>query len=188
MKIGLTGYSRVGKDVIADRLCSRHEFIRVAIGDYIKEDLAALLIEHLGIDPRETTGPEKERIRPLLECWGDVNFTKLLDTMRQDIADPFNRDLVNSRICRVEESRMWVESGGVMVWVHRQGVQAATTWEVDRMDDLIENDIPMLRLVNDSTVEALHAAVDDICVNFSGFDLCAPVFTSKYAATHRLPT
>ena len=36
MKIGLTGYSRVGKDIIANRLVEKHGFTRVAIGDYIK--------------------------------------------------------------------------------------------------------------------------------------------------------
>jgi len=156
MKIGLAGYSRTGKDEVAKRLIEKHGYARVAIGDFIKQQLRPLVLEHLGIDALTVTGEDKERIRKLLELWGDLNFTNLLGLMRAELRD----NIVNSRICRTEEAELWRSEGGIVIEIRRPYNIGKTLWERHRMNELRKDGLVDFTIINDSTVEDLHQTID----------------------------
>lgn len=54
--IGLTGYSGVGKDVIASHLVQTYGYVRLGFGDALKEELAARFPKLLEIEAKEMYG------------------------------------------------------------------------------------------------------------------------------------
>lgn len=65
--IGISGAKQVGKDTVADYLCIKFGYKKLAFGDFIKEEVKKIL-KSVGIEYREE---EKEKFRFLLQSWGD---------------------------------------------------------------------------------------------------------------------
>lgn len=159
--VAFTGYAGVGKDLAARPLIDTLDFRRVAMGDIIKEQLGMLLLKQLGIDLDTCSRTEKDRVRPLLELWGDLNYRNVLTEFMRDIDHHLRmrRNLVNTRLCRLDEARAWRQRGGVIVYIHKEGLEPNTPWESERVDELFAHDLVDHRIDNNGTVEELHGAV-----------------------------
>jgi hypothetical protein len=161
--VAFAGYAGSGKDTAALRLIERG-FKRVCFGDIIKRQIDPLIQQHLGFSAFTEDREQKTLIRGVLEQWGDANYEK--------IGEEFFRDLpplaVNTRLVRVREAEKWVAVGGVILLVQRPGLEPASTWEKDRLDELIAwgRSSPRCTGVwNGSTPEHLHIMVDNLVLS-----------------------
>lgn len=135
--IGISGYARSGKDTFYNRsalhLKSRNlESARYAFADALKEELDALLKEHVGISSFTEQDKEKELIRPLLVTYG-TELRRRLDPncwinkiKSRVLTDADQGKYVFITDVRFENEAQWVKSqGGSMVYVERAGIKPA---------------------------------------------------------------
>lgn len=163
-RVALTGYARSGKDTAALPLIQRG-FARRCFGDIIKHQVDNLVKDNLGFSAYTEVDTQKNLIRPLLETWGDVNYAGVMSEFFAFLPP----DSVNTRLCRVEEAREWKRQGGIIVLVQRERngeTQPATTqWEHDVVQALELSEMIDIVLVNDGSIEDLHATVRDILLD-----------------------
>lgn len=151
-RVAFAGYSRCGKDTAAMALI-RRGYQRVSFGDIIKADLNGLVKAHLGFSAFTQIDAEKNKIRHLLEHWGDVAYASVFRRFFAEV--PLYA--VNTRIVRPAEALAWLELGGVIVYVERPGWHATTQWEQIALDDLKKSvGDRMTTMANDGTVEDLE--------------------------------
>lgn len=169
--IGFTGFSRTGKDEIIRRLIQARpdKFQRVAFADTIKSQVDELVQTHLGFSAFTENDVEKNQIRHLLEHWGDVNYDGIermfWDTVGQVKSE--GRVPLNARICRLKESKIWRESG-IIIEVSRPSVHSITPWEREISEALEKEKQIDMRLINDSSTEALGRVVETLFLTENG--------------------
>lgn len=175
--IGLTGRKRTGKDTTADRLVVAHGFERVAFADALKA---------AAYDMNPLIGDDGLRLADLVDSVGweaAKSFTEVRRflqefgvAMRHHVRSTVWTDVVHDRLVRARyanervvvtdvrfpnEARLIDKFGGIVIRIQRPGLpdDAASQHISERaMDDYL----PALVLCNDSTIDALHKAVDHI--------------------------
>lgn len=170
-KIGLIGYAGSGKDTVAAHLVSRG-YTRVAFADAVRSVLLSVnplitreglrlrdAVEAQGWDHVKRTIPE---VRVLLQGLGAGVRTTLgestwLDhTLRQ-------LDTLSDRPVVVTDVRYWNEGialrsrGFCLVWIQRPGVGPANSHQSEVG---IPVELADATLLNDGSIQELHAAVD----------------------------
>jgi len=160
--VAFTGYAGAGKDEAGQALIIQLGFRRCAMGDIVKDQLGMLLLKQLGIDLDTCSRAEKDKVRPLLELWGDINYRNVLSEFLKDVDHhhiKMGRPLVNTRLCRVTEAQAWKQRGGVIVYLEKLEVPPTTAWEEQRVEELFAEGLVDHRIDNNGTVEDLHEAV-----------------------------
>ena len=161
--IALTGYSRTGKSTVANVLKNNWGYVELSMGSIIKQQLDDLTLQHLGFSAFTETDSEKQQIRHLLEHWGDVNYTNILDEFFNEVrhhAFQNNTSVVNSRLCRLQEARSWRDMGGIVVEITRPHWNAATPWEEEVMLKLRTAGLVDFEIANDGTESNLERDID----------------------------
>lgn len=157
-RVAFCGFARVGKDEAGKALIAKG-YERVCFGDLIKGDLTELIREHLGFSAFTQVDAEKQRIRALLELWGDINY----DNIFRRFFSVLPEYAVNTRLVRTREAREWLSRGGVLIWVHRPGVGPCTNWEFAASRELSEvfKEFPdqTFEVFNDSDLSHLSAQI-----------------------------
>jgi hypothetical protein len=152
--IAFIGYARSGKDEAAKPLITAG-YNRVCFGDIIKKQIDTLVQRHLGFSAFTEIDAEKKQIRPILEQWGEVNYSNILNHFFETLPNP----AVNTRLCRLREAYEWVNRGGIIVRVVRAGNGPETQWSADRVQELIDSGLVTKTIHNYGTVENLHETV-----------------------------
>ena len=182
--IALTGYSRCGKDVAADALVSVG-YERRCFGDIIKRmvdnadklewcDLynwlddtnrsvkriasianAWSLVKDIGHSPFTQVDEIKTNLRPLLEDYGIWKYDEVVEQFFHNLP----AKCVNSRLCRVDEGKMWRDRGGIIVKIIRPGNYAHTEVERVWMEELHEACLIDVVVGNDGDVHHLQEAI-----------------------------
>jgi hypothetical protein len=148
--IAFAGYAREGKDAAAQRLIASG-WKRCAFGDIIKRQLDPLIKHHLGFSAFTEDDTQKKQIRPILEQWGEVNN----DGVMREFFDTLPARAVNTRLVRLREAKEWMRRGGVILRIRRPGVEPATDWERDRLQELYDGGAIHDTILNEGTVEQL---------------------------------
>ena len=148
--IAFAGYAREGKDAAAQRLITSG-WKRCAFGDIIKVQLDPLMKEHLGFSAFTEDDTQKKQIRPILERWGEVNY----DGVMKEFFHTLPARAVNTRLVRLREAKEWMRRGGIILRIRRPGVEPATDWERDRLQELYDGGAIHDTLLNEGTVEQL---------------------------------
>ena len=160
-RVAFTGFARAGKDCAAIPLIQA-SFVRRCFGDIIKKQVDSLVKDNLGFSAYTEVDTQKNLIRPLLETWGDVNYSGVMSEFFALLPDA----VVNTRLCRVAEAREWKRQGGIIILVEREKngetMPATTAWEHDVVWALRASGLIDIVLVNDGTIEQLHATVRDL--------------------------
>jgi hypothetical protein len=148
--IAFAGYAREGKDAAAQRLIASG-WKRCAFGDIIKRQLDPLIKHHLGFSAFTEDDTQKKQIRPILEQWGEVNY----DGVMREFFDTLPARAVNTRLVRLREAKEWMRRGGVILRIRRPGVEPATDWERDRLQELYDGGAIHDTILNEGMVEQL---------------------------------
>ena len=148
--IAFAGYAREGKDAAAQRLIASG-WKRCAFGDIIKRQLDPLINHHLGFSAFTEDDTQKKQIRPILEQWGEVNY----DGVMREFFDTLPARAVNTRLVRLREAKEWMRRGGVILRILPPGVEPATDWERDRLQELYDGGAIHDTVINDGTIEQL---------------------------------
>lgn len=157
-RIALTGFARTGKDEIGKILVEWHGYERRAFGDIIKKQLDPLISEQLGFSAFTEDDKQKQGIRGVLEQWGMANYDAITDELFSGMPER----CVNTRLCRAQEARRWIEEGGEIWNVTRPNVRPATEWEFEMWQE-IEHEIGFDRCVrNDGTLAKLRSKILEI--------------------------
>lgn len=165
--IGLIGRARVGKDTVAEHLCSYHGFSQYAFADPMKDMLEAVFgdrfrggdrevpIDWLGKSPRhlmQTLGTEWGRNCVHPELW-----TLLAERVVEECTK-LNYNLVISDVRFHNEADMILRHGGELWHIERDGATVAehisecTQWDgYDR-----------IKLFNNTTLARLYTLVDTL--------------------------
>lgn len=153
--IAFTGLSGAGKDTAAEPLAAAG-YIRHNFGDLIKRELDTLISRHFQCSAFTEHRPDKERFRRTLEAWGEDNYHRLqAEYFRLIDHTPSNYvRIVNTRLVRVEEAKAWRERGGVLIEIHRPGLEPATEREAEWRWRIMPHTDAVVS--NDGTPEVLH--------------------------------
>jgi len=154
--IAFAGYAREGKDAAAQRLIASG-WKRCAFGDIIKRQLDPLINHHLGFSAFTEDDTQKKQIRPILEQWGEVNY----DGVMREFFDTLPARAVNTRLVRLREAKEWMWRGGIILRIRRPGIEPATDWERDRLQELYDGGVIHDTLLNEGTVEQLWNRVQN---------------------------
>ena len=182
--IALTGYSRCGKDTAADALVSIG-YERRCFGDIIKhlvhvagpreweafsawlsetnrsaERLSWIaagwsLVKDVGHSPFTQEDNAKKLLRPLLEDYGIWKYDEVVEQFFHNLP----AKCVNSRLCRVDEGKMWRDRGGIIVEISRAGNDAHTEVERQWMVELREAGLIDATIENGGSLEKLQEAI-----------------------------
>lgn len=171
--VGLIGYPSSGKDVVAQELCRRHGFTRIAFGDAIKDMMLLLdpryegsrakLEKHkmLGADdPLET----RVRLQALGEYARGVNSRFWIDAAAKRV--PRTGPVVFTDIryrneldwVRYDSDMPGVRHDGVIIGLERPGYEAVNDHVSERNTASLLLDADAI-VINDSTVENLVTEV-----------------------------
>ena len=148
--IAFAGYAREGKDAAAQRLIASG-WKRCAFGDIIKRQLDPLINHHLGFSAFTEDDTQKKQIRPILEQWGEVNY----DGVMREFFETLPARAVNTRLVRLREAKEWMWRGGIILRIRRPGIEPATDWERDRLQELYDGGAIHDTVINDGTIEQL---------------------------------
>lgn len=148
--IAFAGYAREGKDAAAQRLIA-DGWERCAFGDIIKWQMDPLINHHLGFSAFTEDDAQKKKIRPILEQWGEVNY----DGVMREFFATLPARAVNTRLVRLREAKEWMRRGGIILRIRRPGIEPATDWERDRLQELYDAGLIHDTLLNEGTVEQL---------------------------------
>ncbi len=149
--VAFAGYGNVGKDTAATCLIERG-WTRRCFGDIIKRQLDPLCEAYLGFSAFTEEDDLKQRIRGVLEQWGEAGYQQILTEYMASLTPR----TVNTRIVRLAEVEAWHERGGVIIWIDRPYCHAATSWEDARGCELQASGLIDHRVYNDRGVRDLH--------------------------------
>ena len=167
MIIGLSGYARSGKDTIAEHLVKIYDFKRIAFADPIREFLYEMnplinkvplqqMVDEYGWDVAKSN----DEVRALLQNTG-VGARKLFGSdfwVQQALKNlDATGDYVITDVRFKNEAQALSEMGAFLWRVTRPGVNAINSHISEHDLDDWEFDVSIL---NDSTIGALHSAVN----------------------------
>lgn len=135
--IALTGYGRAGKDVLGAELV-KAGFHRAAFGDIVKGIFNAQCLELLGYSAFTEENAQKEHLRPLLVHGGQVFYGYVSEQYfsHVDMMRSHGQPVVNTRLFRIEEARLWKERGGYIWEVERKGNPPKEPEEARSLEEL----------------------------------------------------
>lgn len=138
--VAITGPAGVGKDVTGgEALLALGFYRRLCFGDIGKAQVDDLVRRYFRFSAFTDVPEEKHRIRGVLEQWISANreaiWRELAAAVRH--GDRHWRRAVNTRLMRPWEADRWRrELRGIIVCVHRSGVDPATRFESECLDEL----------------------------------------------------
>lgn len=124
--IAVSGLARSGKDTIADHLAKEVRDMfpnlqvrRESLASFLKDEMAAFLMEKFGKDIYSLDGEEKERFRPLLVAYG---FAKRLETKGTYFTSLLQKKMEteNADICIVSDLRYAESESDELSWLKNQ--------------------------------------------------------------------
>lgn len=173
MIIGLCGYTGSGKDEIAKHLAAKHDFVRVALADAMREDLYKLspiiyegdrgrlssIIDDLGWDIAKRQYPEVRRLLQVYgtevgrhgfgeECW----LKRAESIIDNALINGF--DVVVTDVRFANEVQFIQEWLGSQIWnVQRPGCRPINAHASEQLNyDAVAD----TTIMNDSSIENLH--------------------------------
>lgn len=159
-RVALFGYGNCGKDTAGQALV-RRGYTRSCFGDIIKRQVDGLVRHYFGFSAFTEVDEEKQKIRPLLESWGDVNYWGIFHEYFSDLPEL----CVNTRLCRVREAEEWKRRGGTILEIFRPGHGPVTPWEAKIGEDLLAAQLIDGIILNDGTIADLEQRIVSRCVN-----------------------
>ena len=167
--IGLTGRAQSGKDSVADYLEVQHGFIGMAFADPIKNALLAMFDEDID-DGRDKEAvidwigkSSRELMQTLGTEWGrqmiheDV-WVRCLERALDENLDTNDPHPIVLTDVRFENEARWVRQRGGTIWrIERPDARAARAHSSEAG---IPDDLVGLVIVNDGTLDRLHAKVN----------------------------
>ncbi len=130
--IAFAGYARAGKDTACDLLVAEFGYTKTAFGTVMKRQIDPFVRQFLGFSAFTEDDAQKQKIRALLECWGDTFY----EAITKEFFDTLPDKAANARIVREPEAREWVARGGIIVELQRPFAKPSTDWERDRLEEL----------------------------------------------------
>lgn len=184
--VGLCGFAQAGKDTVANRLVTPHEWERVAFADTLRDMLYALdpiidvdevygeidvmraqqYVDEVGWDKAKTSVPE---VRDLLQRLGTEAGRNILgnDTWvrlaEEHIEAAVPLPVVVSDCRFPNELQMVRRRGGVLVWIDRPGTEAVNAHASEHS---VSKDDCDLVITNDGSLEALYREIDLLATTF----------------------
>jgi hypothetical protein len=152
MRIAIHGYARVGKDEVGKILMDHYGLQRRAFGDLIKSDLDELVNAHLGFSAFTEIDSEKKQIRKILVDWGYANY----ESIEKRYFANLPKYVVNTRIFRPRECKLWKEHGGIVLHVIRPGYGPAEPSEEHELKACIEQGLVDDVIMNDGDLDRLR--------------------------------
>lgn len=110
------------------------------------------------IDPYTEDNADKNRIRILLERYGETYYDEILTEYLVSLPEK----AVNTRLVRCKEAQAWRDAGGIIISVQRPGAGPASHWERDRLNELAAAGHIYKTIINDGSIEDLHRVVREI--------------------------
>lgn len=136
--------------------------LRGAKSKDIKRVLASyLLLDCDEVDPFTDNHREKDKIRPLLEWYGQVHATRLLKEMMDTLPDI----CMNTRIYEPEEATAWVKAGGTIIEVTRtkdDSFPPISAFEQKKIDAIRSAGLVSATISNDGTKQELWKKVLEV--------------------------
>lgn len=166
--IGFIGYAHSGKDRGIVDMLIQLGYIRTCFGDNIKRAFDPLVQKYFGFSAFTENREEKLKIRALLEHGGEVLMDGLMREYRLETEQQIlrGRKLANPRV--MSERHLWRGWGGKIYEVIRPGIQPASKWEFDYIENMRrQNMIEPTPIINDGTLEQLR---ERILIDFMGTD------------------
>ena len=181
--VGLVGQRRVGKDTVADYMCSRMSFRKIAVADPLKK----IVREIFDFTEAQVNGPEKETVdeswgispRIAMQFVGTDMFRDVLGNKFPSIGDniwamhlarqlaprvaPLH--IVVSDIRFPNEARVIRDAGGFLIGIKRHRDRVGSdpdTVGAHASETQSETIVADYNIVNDSSFADLFAAVDHI--------------------------
>lgn len=135
MILGLSGFSKVGKDCAA---LGMSNFRRFAFADSLKHDVQ-MLLDNLNMDLNVHNPTVKEIIRPLLVEWGrtarkfqpDFWIKRMVSAMTGWLEDRPTANTVVTDVRYPNEVQAILDLGGKVVRIHRDGFGPANEEEAE---------------------------------------------------------
>ena len=119
MILALTGYSKVGKNMLCDQL---QNFTQLAFADVLKQQVTTML-KSIGIEA-DLWGKDKEEWRPTLVHWGRAMRSRDKDYWIKQLCLRHAEELSSGRACitdlRFLNEARWVKGhGGLIIGIER---------------------------------------------------------------------
>lgn len=158
MILGFSGFSKTGKDTAAVGLPG---FTRVAFADALKEELA----ETLGITVEELE-TRKEEFRDAMVKLGAGRRAEdpryWITKVEEKLVDISGNVAITD--VRYANEALWIRSelGGRIIYLFRDGFQAANDEERRSIAEIWEHSLVDSVLQNNGTIENLHKRANDI--------------------------
>lgn len=164
--IGVAGRARHGKDTIADYLCNRHDFIRLAFADPIVDGLMAMF--NFPAEYRHTRKEEplpgftfsyRKAAQTLGTEWGryelDQNiWIKCMEKRINEFADYNDRIVIPD--VRFENEAAWIRQRGFLWHVYRPNIEDID-WH--RSESGVQMEIGETKLINQE-LNQLHQGIE----------------------------
>lgn len=194
--IGLCGYSRSGKDAVADLLVKEHGFVKARFADALKRGLA----EMFGLTPAQMDGDEKEAVVPWLGAsprhlmqtlgteWGrtlvhpDVWVLATQRHLERLIQSGIRRIVISD--VRFENEAAMATSLGSLVRIERPGVGPANSHVSEDASAISAYVDAVVR--NDGTLEDLNDRVIDLVAACRLWDMGGRKRDNTIVAARRL--
>ena len=152
MIIGISGFSKVGKDEAAKPLYP--QFTRVAFADSLKRELAA----SLGISIEELES-RKEAFRDEMVELGRSRRTEDPNYWIKATYPLPGVDVVVTDVRYINEARWIKEQGGHVIYIVRPGYKAANEEELNSISEILQHSAVNSIIINDKSIEQLHKRV-----------------------------
>jgi hypothetical protein len=156
-RIAFSGYSRCGKDTAAEILLS-HGYEQRSMGDLIRKDLAPVFKSYNMPSPwsvEAKTGDRAADIRKMMESWGEYHYDRLI----AEFFDTLPETCVNTRITLPPEASRWTKLGGIIIEVHKPGLEPSTPWERKCVTGLQNAGLIHATIINNGNQMDLQAAL-----------------------------
>lgn len=152
MIIGLSGFSKAGKDEAAKALYP--QFTRVAFADALKRELAI----SLGVSLEELE-QRKEEFRGDMVELGRSRRAEDPDYWIKATQPLPTGDVVVTDVRYLNEARWIKEQGGYIIYVVRPGYKAANEEELNSIAEILQRNMINSVVINDGSVKQLHQKV-----------------------------
>jgi cytidylate kinase len=181
-KIGLAGKSGSGKDVVADYICDRYGYKKIAVADGIRDEANAFVQFALGIEAAKQDLPKSfdvvlesflqaiwakptpPEIRILLQWWG-TEYRRSKDSLYwvKRLSERLDNDeqIVVSDVRTPDEIEAIRQAGGEVWFVERPGVGSVGIAN-HYTEVALEGAVFDRTILNDQTLEVLNQKIDFI--------------------------
>ena len=164
MIIGITGYSKVGKDTLCERL---QNYERHAFADVLKQQVTTML-KQVGIEV-DLWGEDKEKWRDMLVFWGRKMRSIDIDYWVKQLYMRTGQD-TEKRICitdvRYPNEVRWIKGkNGVVLGIERPDFYAVNEEEGMTIREIRIQHPEIPWIVNDGTPRDLEVAARNILKN-----------------------